>query len=491
MIVVTHTNGVVVKVSPEQIPSIEGTYLIDALFLLSKTNPQSLLVWCNFACASSLNTKKIKSLFQHDRLMMSYSVSGKYSIPETIGYIEDSTFLKINRKVRYPTWLMSSDVGMIHGSILGLFQRFSIKADPDYVLSSIAKMGQRNGLLCYSNPELLNTAGAPAEVSSIDTTTANLFKFIFQHYKTRWMFLMLLNYLLFRTKISLGKVSVKINEKFLEKAIDVIIPTIGRKQYLFDVLKDLANQTLLPKKVIIVEQNPNIYSQTELDYLIKQEWPFLVSHEFIHQVGACNARNLAIQKIESDWVFMADDDIRFPENTLEKTVGFLENYNAKVATISCLRDGDLEKESDVIQWHSFGSGCSVVSSEAVKSTFFHMAYEHGFGEDRDYGMQLRNKGYDVLYNPFIKLKHLKAAMGGFRKPIERPWELSNIHPKPSPTVMLYRQKHTTSFQLKGYKLRLFVKFYNEHQIKNPIVYVQKMKKAWNRSLVWANKLDEL
>jgi GT2 family glycosyltransferase len=39
------------------------------------------------------------------------------------------------------------------------------------------------------------------------------------------------------------------------KSIDVIIPTIGRKQYLYAVLQDCA-QTHLPVNVIIVEQNP-------------------------------------------------------------------------------------------------------------------------------------------------------------------------------------------------------------------------------------------
>jgi GT2 family glycosyltransferase len=38
------------------------------------------------------------------------------------------------------------------------------------------------------------------------------------------------------------------------KSIDVIIPTIGRKQYLYAVLQDLAQQTHLPVNVIIVEQ---------------------------------------------------------------------------------------------------------------------------------------------------------------------------------------------------------------------------------------------
>jgi hypothetical protein len=37
-----------------------------------------------------------------------------------------------------------------------------------------------------------------------------------------------------------------------QQTLDVIIPSIGRKDYLYDVLQDLAKQTHLPVNVIIV-----------------------------------------------------------------------------------------------------------------------------------------------------------------------------------------------------------------------------------------------
>jgi glycosyltransferase involved in cell wall biosynthesis len=226
-----------------------------------------------------------------------------------------------------------------------------------------------------------------------------------------------------------------------------------------------------------------------LDYLTTEAWPFEIVHRFIHQTGACNARNVAIKEVKSAWVFMADDDIRFEESLIRKSLEFLKNYGCKAFTMSCLREGETESESNVIQWKSFGSGCSMVASEFVKTTFFDTSYEFGFGEDVDYGRQLRNKGCDVLYNPHIKLRHLKAEVGGFRKKIERVWEKDKIQPKPSPTVMLSRLRHTTAAQVNGYKLQLFIKFYNKQSVKNPISYFKMMKRAWRKSVYWAKNLE--
>ena len=76
--------------------------------------------------------------------------------------------------------------------------------------------------------------------------------------------------------------------------IDVIIPTIGRSNYVHNVLKDLAQQTHLPKRVIIIEQHPDPASTSDLDFIYSKSWPFAIKHQFIHQTGACNARNLAL-----------------------------------------------------------------------------------------------------------------------------------------------------------------------------------------------------
>jgi hypothetical protein len=51
--------------------------------------------------------------------------------------------------------------------------------------------------------------------------------------------------------------------------------------------------------------------------LINQTWPFNIRHKFTHQTGACNARNLALSHVESEWVFFNDDDNKFSCDLIE------------------------------------------------------------------------------------------------------------------------------------------------------------------------------
>ncbi len=53
----------------------------------------------------------------------------------------------------------------------------------------------------------------------------------------------------------------------------------------------------------------------------------------------------------------------------------------------------------------------IVLLEQIK---FDIAFEHGFGEDGDFGMQIRNLGEDIGYISECNILHLKAPVGGFR-----------------------------------------------------------------------------
>jgi GT2 family glycosyltransferase len=118
-----------------------------------------------------------------------------------------------------------------------------------------------------------------------------------------------------------------------------------------------------------------------------------------------------------------------------------------------------------------------------------MGFEFGFGEDADFGMQLRNLGVDVLYIPNPEILHLKAPIGGFRTKPVLAWHSDAIQPKPSPTVMLFKILHITKEQICGYKTLLFFKYYKHQTIKNPILYFQNYKKQWKKSVFWANELN--
>jgi glycosyltransferase involved in cell wall biosynthesis len=273
-----------------------------------------------------------------------------------------------------------------------------------------------------------------------------------------------------------------------EQIIDVIIPTIGRKKYLYDFLCDLRKQTYLPTNVIIVEQNPLLDSMSELDYLYNELWPFRIKHTFIHQSGACNARNVALSQVESKWVFFADDDIRIDENFIVNVFRKINNWCVKAVSINCSHEGEIEQFTKAFQWTSFGSGCSFVLNKSIKNCKFSKGFEFGYGEDSDFGMQVRNQGSDILYLPEPKIFHLRAPIGGFRTKPNLLWVNEKIQPKPSPTVMLYKILNNTEQERRGYKTILFFKYYKHQERKNPVGYFFHFNKQWNQSKFWADQL---
>ena len=509
MIIIYHDGNKVVGVAnADSSPMDKANNLSIAgfLVLLAKECPGAILVWCHADLKEQLNVSEIEQLFHHKKLLFSYNPYQGEFLGKSIGYVEESPFIKANKLMTFPTWQMSSEVGGICAEVLlALNDEIPFDKNFDYFLCSLAKLGMQKGLLCYSEPKFLKQ-----NPDSIPTKTSlyTLFRFVKQHYRARWVLLLLMNLILYerkfpvlpflfslfhknrnKAKIDLESIKVKSLKRVINKrTIDVIIPTIGRSDYLFDVLKDFSKQTHLPNKIIIVEQNSVEGSKTELEYIKKEQWPFEIEHFFTHQSGACNARNMALEHIENEWVFLADDDIRVEVDFMQKALDRINDFGAKAVTLKCFQKGEIQTNTAVFQWSTFGSGCSLVFAESLKNCKFRMGYEFGFGEDGDFGMQLRNQGCDVLYLPEPKILHLKAPVGGFRTTPVLQWQNDDVQPKPSPTIMLYQILHNTKEQTLGYKTILFFKYYTHQKIKNPIRYYGNFQRQWERSVFWANKL---
>jgi GT2 family glycosyltransferase len=509
MIILYHNGKTVVELANTTaiaIDSFQDQSIAKAIVTVAKAFPKELLVWCHLSLKEQLNSSKMESLFHHKKLLLSYHSSGSNFIDSTIGYVDVSHFIGINSGVSFASWQMSSAVGGVYAEVLlALNDEIPLDTNFDYFLCSIAKLAMPKGLLCYSEPQLLKFK---TEVIPTQSSYFTLFRFVKQHYRTRWVFLLMLNLFLYerkfpvipflfslffknrsKTEISLDGIVVASTKKVIDQtAIDVIIPTIGRKKYLYDVLKDFSNQTHLPNRIIIVEQNPIAGSMSELDYLTSEKWPFPIQHIFTHQAGACNARNLALKQTKSEWVFLADDDNRFEANLLTDIFSKIEQYGNPVATTSYPQKNEIKNYTKVIQWPTFGAGNSFVRGDLLDKVRFNMAFEFGYGEDGDFGMQLRKQGYDVLYLPEPEILHLKAPLGGFRiKPIVQ-WQNDRIQPKPSPTVMLYQIANSSREQTNSFKTTLFFKYYRLQKIKNPIRYYIHFQKQWERSVFWANEL---
>lgn len=478
------------------------------LVALAQEFPEEVLVWCHIQLKELLNVSEIERLFHHRKLLFSYNPSGAHYLGRSIGYVEESPFIKINAAVTYATWQTSSWVGGIHSEVLlALKNKIPLDTDFDYFLTSLAKLGMPKGLICYSEPKLLLQN---VSLSSLASNKFQLFRFVKQHYRTRWVFLLLFNLLVYERKfpflaflfsllyknrnklnINLEYIKVQSSRKVCnKKTVDVIIPTIGRSDYLYDVLRDLKAQTHLLSNVIIVEQNSNKGSESELDYLLTEDWPFKIKHTFTHQTGACHARNIALEQISSEWVFFADDDIRINADFIQNAFLNIGNFGAKAVTLRCYQKGESQTTKSVFQWGTFGAGCSIVFADSLQGCKFNKGYEFGFGEDGDFGMQLRHQGGDILYFPEPSILHLKAPVGGFRSTPTLQWQNDVIQPKPSPTIMLYQILQNTQEQIRGYKTILFMKYYSHQKIKNPIRYYIHFQKQWERSVFWASQLKK-
>lgn len=512
MIIIFHKDNKVVELKGSDFNNFDvemnltlSVFLLD----LAKKHPNELLVWAHENIKEHLNISEIEKLFHHKKMLLSYNPSISQFLNKSIGYVEQSPFIKVNSEVMFPTWQMSSCVGAVYSELLlSLKNKKSLDVNFDYFLCSLAKLVMSKGVLCYSEPKLLKHK---IDFKNNKSNRYTLFRFVKQHYKFRWIFLLFLNLFLYERKISLFPFLFSLFYKNRTKnfdlnfdnpdliadkkniygySLDVIIPTIGRKKYLYDFLLDLKAQTFLPTRVIIIEQNPISGSISELDFLTNQEWPFEILHTFINQTGACNARNTALKQVTSDWVFFADDDICIKSNFIEETLKKINDLGIKAVSLKCIENEDNSNEDTVFQWITFGSGSSFVFSECLKDCEFLKGYEFGYGEDVDFGMQLRNRGCDILYFSSPKIIHLKAPIGGFRTKPFLKWQNDTIQPKPSPTVMLYLLLHFTKEQNLGYMTILFFKYYRLQNIKNPFSYFAYFKKQWSRSRFWANELNK-
>lgn len=512
MIIIYHNTSKVTKVVStisNDFSNQIGQNVTSVLLSIADKFEDEILVWCHESQKNNLNVEAIETLFHHQRFLFSFHpFSGNYFDRE-LGYIEDTPFVKVNKSVRYATWQMSSQVGAVHALVLKACKSdLQPTRDFNYFLNSFAKRAMVIGLFCYSEPKLLKDSSVTQKEKS--SNLYQLFRFAKQHYRIRWIFILFFNLLIYEKRFALlpflsslffnkrsfkaeyiNSIALKSNKKIIEKGtIDVLIPTIGRKEYLYDVLNNLASQSYLPINVIIIEQNPLKDSVSELDFIQNKQWPFKIKHHFTHQPGACNARNIGLELIESECCFLADDDIVFGNDLLEKALATFQTTGNEVFLMACHLKSQKPEPQSPKQFTVFGAGHAFVKTSCLKELRFFMGYEFGFGEDNDYGMQLRQKGFDILYISTTTILHLKAPIGGFRaKPI-LPWEYESIQPKPSPTVMLFRLLYNSHEQLLSYKTTLFFKNLNKSFWKNPFGYTKIFRKKWEVSVYWATRLKQ-
>lgn len=110
----------------------------------------------------------------------------------------------------------------------------------------------------------------------------------------------------------------------LEAKISVVTPTLGRPKEIAELLKNLAEQTLLPLEIIIVDGAPIKEKATEeaVEELIPV-LPFQCRY-IRHSRGTAIQRNAGIDIATGDFVAFIDDDIRLDPDFFREVIAAFE-----------------------------------------------------------------------------------------------------------------------------------------------------------------------
>jgi glycosyltransferase involved in cell wall biosynthesis len=200
-------------------------------------------------------------------------------------------------------------------------------------------------------------------------------------------------------------------------SVSVIIPTLGRYQYLPDALASLRRQTIRPSEVIIVDQNstdqrrPEIYADYA-DLNLRVIWQ--------DQRGQSLARNTGLAAARGTYVFLFDDDSIARDDLIEVHLQQVVGQRVQVSTgVSYPPPPSNYELAPNFRYprlsQTFDTGNSLLPTELARRVGgFDRNYDFGPGTDSDFGTRLYLAGERIVHNPAAIRIHFKAPSGGLR-----------------------------------------------------------------------------
>ncbi|MGH7717543.1 MAG: glycosyltransferase family 2 protein, partial [Gemmatimonadaceae bacterium] len=200
-------------------------------------------------------------------------------------------------------------------------------------------------------------------------------------------------------------------------AVSVVIPTLGRYGYLTDALTSLRRQTIQPREVIVVDQNPPeqrrpaCYDGFE-DLGLRVIWQ--------DERGQSLARNTALAAVSSPFVFLFDDDSIAHDDLIEAHVSAVFDGRFQASTgVSLPPPPTTYQLPPRFRYprlaQTFDTGNSMLATALAREIDgFDRNYDFGPGTDTDFGTRLYLTGVRILHNPKAVRIHFKAPAGGLR-----------------------------------------------------------------------------
>ncbi|WP_179319220.1 glycosyltransferase [Winogradskyella helgolandensis] len=201
----------------------------------------------------------------------------------------------------------------------------------------------------------------------------------------------------------------------------IIIPAHNEEDYIGKTLESLVKQTLLPNKVVVVNDHSSDNTQTIVeDYASKYNWISIVNSKSsdTHMPGSkiINAFNKGLASLDDDYDIICkfDADLIFSENYLETlATHFTYNKNLGMASGFCYieKNGDWVLENLTNKDHIRGA------LKAYKKDCFKQIgkLKPSMGWDTVDELLAKYKGWDILTDETLHVKHLKPTGQSYNK----------------------------------------------------------------------------
>jgi glycosyltransferase involved in cell wall biosynthesis len=228
--------------------------------------------------------------------------------------------------------------------------------------------------------------------------------------------------------------------------VSVIIPTLGRYPYLPGALDSLRRQTVRPREVIVVDQNPP-GAREPATYEGYDELNLRVVWQ--DERGQSLARNTALAQVTSTYVFMFDDDSIAHDDLIEQHLRAVLGGRFDVSTGVAFPPPPTAyelppafREPRVAQ--TFDSGNSLMRTSLVyEMGGFDRNFDLGPGTDTDLGTRLYLAGKRIAHTPGAVRIHYKAPSGGLRVHGAHKYNTDSglLSPFPPPTQSYYANRY--------------------------------------------------
>jgi glycosyltransferase involved in cell wall biosynthesis len=283
----------------------------------------------------------------------------------------------------------------------------------------------RKGALIEYRPELIpsNRQAAP-----VPPALEDLYTFVLRHFGSRWVQYLFARRCLknlqfssehrtvkysraactanYRTPTAPVTHNLEIHSKHnLKKAsVTVIIPTLGRYEYIPGALQSILQQSVRPMQPGVYEGYPGLNLQ-----VIWQD-----------ETGQSLARNTGLKAARGEYVFLFDDDsTAFPDCIEQHLFPLLSGcYDVSTGVAFPPPSEQYELPENyrfprLAQTLDTGN-CLLKRELAYKLGGLDRNYDFGPGADADFGTRLYLAGCRVYHNPYAQRIHFKASSGGLR-----------------------------------------------------------------------------